>query len=156
MAKITHRIPWKMSYAYTEIEFDSEVEAELTDARLVEWANHVAAMEQSAVEFGLGPKVAPMIAEATSRGATPKREYADEAEIHEEEAQRPSNNAPPMRRGVSAGPTCDECGGPTEWSPWRNTAKGEMRFPNCTSGCKNDKGYPLSGRPQYKQQYGGR
>jgi len=128
----------EIPYSYIEAEIDSSVEPDM-GAALTEFANYAVALEDAAKEFGFKPEHHPMAQEAIARGATPA----------------PQTQATPRsstQGGANSGPTCEQCGGPTEYGPWRNTAKGEMRFPNCTSGCMTPDGkYALGGRPQYKQ-----
>ena len=119
MAIIRHRIPWSMSYAYTEVEMDTSEEGEITDATLTEWANYAKAMEDAAVAMGCGPKEHPMVNEVKRQGAV--------------EAPEMGQVAPPSNNPNVANP-CNLCGGETKVE----TTKTGKRVMKCASGCTDN------------------
>lgn len=111
MAMITHRIPWAMPYAYSEVTYDSDVEGELNDDRMKDLANHAIAMEVAVIELGGGAKQwSPAADEAIQHGAVPI-----------------TGNAAPNPN------PCDLCGGATKIE---NTKTGK-RVMKCANGCKD-------------------
>ena len=136
--KITHRVPWSAAYGYSEIESEEGLsEEEMTNA-LYEVAQ-MEAQYRSAYELpAIG--ASPLTDNAMNLGARP---------APAPQAQNPRREAPPQQyRTENAGSVnCERCGNPTEYKPaWFNKKSGKNVSASyvCTSGCKNDKGYPLS------------
>lgn len=125
MAKVEHRIPWKIPYAYTSIVYDTDTEEVLDDNKMAELLNHAQTMEILAEQAGYAPAVHPMVAEMVSQGAV-------------------QTNVPAMRQPATAqqnAEKCPECGFDGLWK----TTKTNKRVLECTNpNHKNDKGYPFA------------
>jgi len=151
--KITHRLPWNMSYAYTEVVYDTddpEITGSLEEA-LTNIAYHAVSLEQAFVDAGGGPQHpdGKFVQEAEHLGAT----HADVQRQQQAGTAAPTMQTSLQRGNVKVWPgdvwsksACGECGYEMLYKP-----RGNRRLPDwasgsldCTGGCKNDKGYPAS------------
>ena len=141
---VRHRIPWSVPYAYTEVESD----APLTEEEITNAMYGAAAMEESYRATYSLPKIgeSAVVDDLMRGGATPsRREPAPQPRPVPHQPNQPQanngdryfwcKNCQQQSALVKAGTQPRR----SKFAPY------QLQFAaDCTNGCKNDKGYPLT------------
>jgi hypothetical protein len=127
--KIVHRVPWTAPYGYSEIEFTDDPNESPIDYTAI-MVDVKAAEDAYRAEYNVPAHgESPLVDNAMRAGATP--------------SARPVQQQPYVDHTQQY--VCKQCGGSAEVSNRAVKTKRGMSYPvNCTSGCKNDRGYAFT------------
>lgn len=154
----THRIPWTIDYAYTEVVSDTP----LTEEEMANVMFEAVSMEdQYRVTWGL-PKVGeePVAPPPSQRQEPPPQQQPQRAQAYTPNPQQAQPSSGTGNYGNGDGPrggggtntfvdhtqswVCKQCNGPAEQSNRVVNTKFGQKYPvNCLS-CKNEKGYAFT------------